>query len=168
MELGFEHRTNSGVCVLLPSHSLSMTDMTDSDDLLGPLPEGPVTRGPAATLLKTERRPRSADTSSEDSASTEIGAGEHRFSSNGSGVGTQEDLSLHGPCFSPDLFSPLSPTLQAKLAPGLERLSCLLPVLLPTQLSAPAAPGSRAVGPPPFGAACHPARTPAGADPQGL
>lgn len=36
------------------------------------------------------------------------------------------------------------------------------------QLSAPAAPRPPGVGLPPFGATSHPARTPAGADPQGL
>lgn len=154
VELGSEHRTNSSVCVLPAPRGRSATD---SGDLSGPRPRGPITRGPAATLFQAGRRPRSADTSSEDSASREIGAGERRFSTSGSGWGHRRTCP----------FSPLSPTPGAE--PALpERLSRLLPVLLPAQLSAPAAPGPRAVGPPPFGAACHPARTLAGADPQGL
>lgn len=160
VELGFEHRTNSGV-VSFTHHTASLRLMTDPDDLLGPLPEGPVTRGLAATLLKTGRCPRSADTSSEDPATTEIGAGEHGFLSSGSGWGHRRTVPSWAmlPRSAPRTsLSQLRPP-EAILSP---------PALLPAQLPAPAAPGPRAVGPPPFGAACHPARPPAGADPQGL
>lgn len=163
--LGFEHRTNSGACVLLISHSLPTTD---SANLLGPLPMGLITGGRTATLLKMGRCPESAGTSSEASASTDKDAGEHLFSSMGVGWGSQEDLSLVDHASPLSLFSPLQ-QLPGRASSGPWRgYSCLLDLLLPTQLSAPAAPWPPAVGPPPFGATCHSARTPAGADPKGL
>lgn len=141
----------------------------DLDDLLGTLPEGPVPGGQAAPLLKTGECPRSADTSSEASASTEIDAGKQVFSSTGCRKGAQEESSLHGPCILQSLFSPLSSPFQVDLAPNLrEAILVSSPFSSLLQLSAPTAPRTPGVGPPPFRATCQPARTPAGADPKGL
>lgn len=67
-------------------------------------------------MLKTGLCPRSADTSSEASASTETDAGKHLFSLNGSGWKVQEASSLHAPRILQSIFSPRSITLQAERA----------------------------------------------------
>lgn len=112
----------------------------DSHTSSGTLPEGPVPAGQAAALLKTGRYPRSAGTSSEASASTEIDAGKHLFSSNGSGWGAQEESALLGPgiCPAPLLSSQSLPSPHPRRVPGSASSEpwrgspCLLTLLFPT------------------------------------
>nr|XP_036871027.1 peroxisome proliferator-activated receptor delta isoform X7 [Manis javanica]XP_036871028.1 peroxisome proliferator-activated receptor delta isoform X7 [Manis javanica] len=94
----------------------------------------------------------------------------------GLGCSTRQAQSMFR-CFSSQEICPKGLSLGVELPicsrpegiPGLQILPARF--LFPRksmQLSAPAAPRPPGVGLPPFGATSHPARTPAGADPQGL
>lgn len=93
-------------------------------------------------MLKTGRCRRSADTSSEASASAEPSAGEHPFSTNGGGLGGRRRNCPFGTVHLPRAASPPStPSSRPGRLRALRGHPCFLSALLPHSYQHPQPPG---------------------------